>query len=211
MSSLISSRRRRVWLRRLSQFFTTTVIGGVVVVLPMAILYLLVRLVFLSLVPILEPIGQVLGLSAIAQGWFVDLLSLGVVITGFFLLGLMVRTRFGGRFFQEIEEKYLYKLPLYSVLRETIRQFTGNDRAPFSQVVLVDVYSNDTRMIGFVTEEMPNGRIAVFVPTGPNPTNGFIFIVRPEQLEYLDVKPEEAMRTVIGLGVGAGSLTKNTP
>lgn len=205
---LMLSSRKRVWLRRLGQFVTTTVIGGVVVVLPAAILYLLVRLIFLSLVPVLEPVGQLLGLSAFVQGWVIDLLSLGLVILAFFLLGLMVRTQFGANFLHKIEREYLYKLPLYSVLRETIRQFTGNERTPFSQVVLVDVYSNPTRMIGFITEELPTGQYAVFVPTGPNPTNGFIFVVSPEQLEFLAAKPEDAMRAVIGLGVGTSALLK---
>lgn len=208
---LMLSSRKRVWLRRLGQFVTTTVIGGVVVVLPAAILYLLVRLIFLSLVPVLEPVGQLLGLSAFVQGWVVDLLSLGLVILAFFLLGLMVRTQLGANFLHKIEREYLYKLPLYSVLRETIRQFTGNERTPFSQVVLVDVYSNPTRMIGFITEELPTGQYAVFVPTGPNPTNGFIFVVSPEQLEFLAAKPEDAMRAVIGLGVGTSALLKEKP
>lgn len=208
MVSSSSYQRKRVWLRRLRKFVSTAVIGGVVVVLPLAILYLLVRLIFLSLVPLLNPVGEALNLSVYLQAWIVDLLSLGIVISGFFLLGLAVRTQLGGRFFQMIEQQYLYKLPLYSVLRETIRQFTGSDRAPFSQVVLVDVYSNNTRMIGFITEELSDGRYAVFAPTGPNPTNGFIFIVEHGQLEFLSTKPEDAMRVVIGLGVGAKALVK---
>lgn len=197
---------QRTFLQKLSRFIATTVLGGVVVVLPAVILFLLVRLVFLSIVPILQPVGELFELQDYVQKWMVDLLSLALVIIGFFLLGLMVRTRFGRQFFDRIEQQYLYKLPLYSILRETIRQFTGANKTPFSQVVLVNVFAGPAKMLGFVTEELPNNEVAVFVPTGPNPTNGFIFIMPKDKVELVNLKTEDAMRIVIGLGVGMGSV-----
>ena len=107
-----------------------------------------------------------------------------------------------------IEVNWLEKLPFYKVIRDTVQQFTGQKKAPFSEVVLVDVFSNDTRMVGFITEELTETMVTVFVPTGPNPTNGFIFHVNRNQIEYLEVKPEEAMRTIIGVGTGSKVLLK---
>lgn len=201
---------QRTFLQKLTRFIATTVLGGVVVVLPAVILFLLVRLVFRSIVPILEPVGHLFELQDYVQKWMVDILSLALVITGFFLLGLMVRTRFGSRFFDRIEQQYLYKLPLYSILRETIRQFTGSSKTPFSQVVLVDVFNSSTKMLGFITEELANDELAVFVPTGPNPTNGFIFILPRDKVELVNIRTEDAMRIVIGLGVGMGSAIRKS-
>jgi len=203
---MVSENNQRTFLQKLSRFVTTTVLGGVVVVLPAVILFLLVRLVFLTIVPVLQPVGHLFDLQEYVQKWMVDILSLALVITAFFLLGLMVRTRFGSRFFDRIEQQYLYKLPLYSILRETIRQFTGSSKTPFSQVVLVEVFNSPTKMLGFITEELSNGEMAVFVPTGPNPTNGFIFILPRDKVELVNIRTEEAMRIVIGLGVGMGSV-----
>lgn len=201
---------QRTFLQKLTRFIATTVLGGVVVVLPAVILFLLVRLVFRSIVPILEPVGHLFELQDYVQKWMVDMLSLALVITGFFLLGLMVRTRFGSRFFDRIEQQYLYKLPLYSILRETIRQFTGSSKTPFSQVVLVDVFNSSTKMLGFITEELANDELAVFVPTGPNPTNGFIFILPRDKVELVNIRTEDAMRIVIGLGVGMDSAIRKS-
>lgn len=201
---------QRTFLQKLTRFIATTVLGGVVVVLPAVILFLLVRLVFRSIVPILEPVGHLFELQDYVQKWMVDILSLALVITGFFLLGLMVRTRFGSRFFDRIEQQYLYKLPLYSILRETIRQFTGSSKTPFSQVVLVDVFNSSTKMLGFITEELANDELAVFVPTGPNPTNGFIFILPRDKVELVNIRTEDAMRIVIGLGVGMDSAIRKS-
>lgn len=201
---------QRTFLQKLTRFIATTVLGGVVVVLPAVILFLLVRLVFRSIVPILEPVGHLFELQDYVQKWMVDILSLALVITGFFLLGLMVRTRFGSRFFDRIEQQYLYKIPLYSILRETIRQFTGSSKTPFSQVVLVDVFNSSTKMLGFITEELANDELAVFVPTGPNPTNGFIFILPRDKVELVNIRTEDAMRIVIGLGVGMDSAIRKS-
>jgi uncharacterized membrane protein len=75
---------------------------------------------------------------------------------------------------------------------------------------MVDLYSNATRATGFVTDKLENGYLTVFIPTGPNPTNGMIYHVLPEQVEYIDVKVEDAMRTVIGVGAGTNKIWPGT-
>jgi uncharacterized membrane protein len=61
-------------------------------------------------------------------------------------------------------------------------------------------------MTGFITDEIQDNYYTVFVPTGPNPTNGFIFHVPPERIEFLDVKTEEAMRSIIAVGSGSSKF-----
>ncbi|MBK8703879.1 MAG: DUF502 domain-containing protein [Saprospiraceae bacterium] len=132
---------------------------------------------------------------------------MGLVIGLFFVVGLVVQTNLGKRIFAFAEENMLKQLPFYSLVSETVQQLIGAKRMPFSKVVLVDVYSNPTRMTGFVVDEHPDtNMITVFVPTAPNPTNGFIFHVREDQVVYLNVKPEDAIRTVIGVGIGSSLL-----
>jgi len=58
-------------------------------------------------------------------------------------------------------------------------------------------------MLGFVAASHNDELFTLFVPTGPNPTNGFIFIVKKEQIEWIDIKTEEAMRIIIGVGTGS--------
>jgi uncharacterized membrane protein len=66
-------------------------------------------------------------------------------------------------------------------------------------------------MIGFISAETNEGggMYSVFVPTGPNPTNGFIFLMEKEQVTFLDIKSEEAMRMIIGVGTGSEKLLAN--
>jgi len=200
-------KKGKIFIRKLQKFFTTTVIGGVFVLLPLALLFWIVQFFFRTVTKIVEPITKIFNFPPNIDAWVVDLLAFGLVLALFFFIGLFVRTTFGKRFFTFIEDNWLRRLPIYGTLRDAISSFRGRDKAPFKQVVLVDVFGNDTRMTGFITDEQTSvDFVTVFVPTGPNPTNGFIFHVKKEQLEYVDVKPEEAMRTIIGVGVGSGIL-----
>lgn len=202
-------KRLQVFLRRLRRFFLTTVIGGIAVVLPFTILIMLVRFIVNFFSNILAPIRPLFPFSQGVAEWIIDLLSFAIVITAFFMIGLVVQTSFGSRMFTRFEERWLMQLPFYSVLRETVRQFFGSKKTPFSQVVLADVFNNGMLMTGFVTDdELGNGYITIFVPTGPNPTNGFIFHVPEQRVRFVDTRPEDAMRTIIGVGTGSAILFK---
>ncbi len=197
-------------IKRLKHFFLTTILGGVVVILPIALFVILVRFIWNFISNLLSPMRQLINLPDLTATWVIDLISLSIILTVFFFVGLFVRTRFGKSFFKDFEKTWLEPLPFYRLIRDTIQQLFGDQRMPFSQVVLVKVFSSETLMTGFVTAEMDNDFVTVFVPTGPNPTNGFIFHVKRDQLTYIDTKPEDAMRTVIGVGTGSAILFESS-
>lgn len=193
--------------KRIRRFFVTTIVGGLVVILPIALFVVLIRWGLNLVVQIINPIAKILDLPEAWGEWLISLTAFAIVLGGFFLIGLIVQTNLGKQSLSIIENQLLAQLPFYTTLRDTVQQFLGNrDKMPFSQVVSVDVFSNPTRMIGFISEELSDGRITVFVPTGPNPTNGFIFCVHESQITHLDVRPDEAMRVIVGVGTGASSL-----
>ncbi len=192
-------------MRRLKNFIFTTLIGGFIVLLPFTIFVVLAKSLIGFIKNILDPISILVKheIPWETPEYFYDLLAFIIVISIFFSVGLFVKTRFGKNLFDFIEHTYLDKLPLYSSIKKTVQQFTGVKKMPFSEVVLVDAFSNGTKMTGFVTDKNDNGIYTVFVPTAPNPTNGFIFHVKESQIEHTpDVKTEDAMRTIIGVGVG---------
>lgn len=191
-------------MRRIRNFLTTTLIGGLVVILPIAIFIFFVNFLIGFVNNLLQPIAGII--SRIFDDWsgiVAQIISFLVVVLFCFMVGIFIRTRIGNNIFSYIEKQWLLKLPLYGTIKETIKQFFGNEKTPFTKVVLVDIFNNGTRMTGFVTDELPNGKLTIFVPTGPNPTNGFIFHVDEEQVEYLDTNTEDAMRSIIGVGVGS--------
>ena len=42
--------------------------------------------------------------------------------------------------------------------------------------------------------------MSIFLPTTPNPTSGFLVLVPEEDMVYLDIKPEEAIRLIMSGG-----------
>ncbi len=198
--------RQRSFLRRVRNSVVTTIIGGLVVVLPLTLFIFIVRLLFNIMIGLVSPVSNLLGFSESVNKWLINIIVLAAILFLFFLIGLVVRTEMGKRFFQHLEEQWLTPLPFYTVLRETVQHLFSKDKMPFSQVALIDPFGSGVLMTGFVTDELPNGYYTVFVPTAPNPTNGFIFHVKPEQIQFVNVKSEEALRSVISLGIGSRNL-----
>lgn len=198
-------------MKRLRTFLLTTFLGGFFVLLPLAIFVLLIKAIITLVINLLAPLSNLLinELDLPVPDQFISALALAIVTFICFMIGLFIRTQIGRNSFAYIERTYLFRLPLYGIIKETVQQFTGAKKMPFSDVVLVDVFGNGTRMTGFVTDEHPSGNFTVFVPTGPNPTNGFIFHVSADQIERLqEVKTDDAMRTIIGVGVGSSGIMK---
>lgn len=195
------------FFRRIKRFVITTFIGGLVVILPLTLFIFLVQLIVGFTAKLLKPIRAIIPFSESVSSGLLDLLSLSIVLTLFFFVGIVVRTSVGGKMFTRFEQRWLMNLPLYGILRETVRQFLGRKNTPFSQVVLVDAFGSGALMTGFVTDdEVGGGYVTVFVPTAPNPTNGFVFHVKKEKLRYVDTRPEDAMSSIIGVGTGSSSL-----
>ena len=87
----------------------------------------------------------------------------------------------------------------------------------FKQVVLVPFPSSENLAIGLLTRDnLPAvGKLnepltAVFVPTTPNPTSGFLMLFRETDLIYLDMKVEDALKYVISCGVISSPITTLT-
>ncbi len=193
-------------VKRLKRFVVTTVIGGLLVLLPLVIFIVTVSFLFRFLAGLLSPLTEIISKYTQYDEFIVDVISFVAAILFCFLVGLLVRTRIGVNFFGRIENNWLNKLPLYSTIKETVQQFTGAKKMPFSEVVLVRPFSSATLMTGFITERHPGGLYTVFVPTGPNPTNGFIFHVNQDQIQHLDAGTDDAMKSIIGVGVGSAKI-----
>ena len=197
--------KTKSFIQRLKSFVSTTLIGGLTIVLPFTLLIVVIRFLFNLIISIADPIRKIIPVSDGFKGWVFDLVILAGIISIFFAIGLIVKTRMGREIWLYFEKKILYPLPFYVVLRETVQQFFGKDKMFFSKVVSADIFNNGTRMLGFVSASYED-YYTIFVPTGPNPTNGFIFIVKENQIEWVDIKTEEAMRIIIGVGTGSERL-----
>ncbi|MDB2614203.1 DUF502 domain-containing protein [Chlamydiales bacterium] len=98
---------------------------------------------------------------------------------------------------------------LYKTSQDVIKTiFTSNTKS-FKQPVLVPYPNEYTYCLGLITREHIEGLegdqfkdpVAVFIPTTPNPTSGFLLLFEREKVTYLDMSIEGALKYVISCGV----------
>lgn len=193
-------------MSRGQEFLKSTVIGGLLVILPTAILLFVFTWVFGLVQKLISPLTGILREKSVFQGIIADLLVLALVIAICFAVGVIVRTRLGKWTYSKLESQILLKAPGYSLIKQTLAQFLGQKKTPFSSVALCRIYSNETLVTAFVTDEHSDGSYTVFVPTGPNPTSGNIFHLPAANVYPVNVSIEDTMRSIISCGAGSDRL-----
>lgn len=193
-------------MRKFRLFIQTTLLGGLVVVLPLAILFFIGRWIVRVIGSTVGPLTPLLGPGYNQYAPLAHLIVLALILFVCFLIGLAVRTQVGGLIYGLFERRVLKIAPGYSLVKETIVQLLGKDRPPFSTAVLARPFGNDTLVSAFITDSHPDGSHTVFVPTGPNPTSGFIFHLPAEAVFPIDVPLERVMRSIISAGAGSSTL-----
>jgi uncharacterized membrane protein len=120
----------------------------------------------------------------------------------------MLTSNFIGRRITHFVEKVLGKIPIvkaiYNPVRKIISGFSSKTAESFKKAVLIEFPKQGSKSIGFITNNSftvdSNNMISVFVPTTPNPTNGFLVLVKREYVEILDVPVNEALNMVVSMG-----------
>jgi uncharacterized membrane protein len=197
-------------LKRTKNFFKTTLLGGIIVILPAIILFLAFKWLFGVVGHAIAPLSSLVIDSLPTPEQYnpliATLMALLVIILSCFMFGLFVRTRLGLMIYSAFENSLLSRAPGYRMIKETVNQLLGKKTSPFSSVALVRIFENDTKVTAFITDRQEDGTITVFVPTGPNPTSGFIYHLDQQYVHPVKVSVEEAMRSVISCGAGSGAL-----
>jgi uncharacterized membrane protein len=193
-------------MEAIRKFFKTTLIGGLIVVLPIAIFAALVHWLVGLVTGMLQPlVEQLTAQAAQIPPALAYVIVAAAILALCFAIGVAVRTSIGRWFHETIEGRILKRIPGYTLIRETVIQFVGNKKSPFSSVALVRINAADAYMTAFITDEHED-RYTVFVPTGPNPTSGNIYHLPKDFVHPVDVAVEDAMRSIISCGAGSKAL-----
>ncbi len=193
-------------MKRIKAFFKRSLLGGVVVILPVAILLFIFKWIFNLVTGAIQPLTNLVMTKSQIQEILADILVIAVILTACFFVGVFVRTRLGIFIYKTFENRILKVAPGYSLIKETVMQFLGKKKSPFSSVALVQIFGNETLVSAFVTDTHVDGSYTVFVPTGPNPTSGNIYHLKGKYVHQVDVPVEDAMRSIISCGAGSTKL-----
>jgi len=152
------------------------------------------------------------------QGWIESvfgfrLVGLGfvVVVVTIILIGAFTNTYLAKKI-SNVVNNIFNRIPIiksiYFPLKEVV-SLSNPSETSFQKVVLVEFPNKGIHSIGFITNQElkinNEDKVSVFIPTTPNPTNGFLVYVNIEAVEILDMTIEAGIKTVISIG----SLTPN--
>lgn len=200
-------------IHRLQKLFIT----GLLTLLPIWLTWVVVKFVFALLSdtsrPLIGPaLRRVAAANPMAFGWLdaswvQTVIALAATLGVILLSGWMAR-RVVGQTALRAFERLIARVPLASVVYGSARQLldilqTKPDGT--QRVVLVDFPHTEMKSIGFVTrvlKEHGTGRelAAVYVPTTPNPTSGYLEIVPVEKITPTDWTVDQAMSFIISGG-----------
>lgn len=138
-----------------------------------------------------------------------EIIGLGFVITiiSIFVIGLIAK-HFVTQKLIAMFDKLITKIPLvqdiYFGIKEFSNLFTSNEFKQFSEVVTINFPNDYTTSIGFVTKKHlkigDEDKICVFIPTTPNPGNGFLIFVDRASVSTLDISIEKALKSIVSMG-----------
>jgi uncharacterized membrane protein len=187
------------------------IIAGLLVWLPFAATVVIVKLVIDLLdktILLLPPEWHPVALLGFSIPGFGIILALSILL----LTGMLAANLFGRRFV-EIWERILNKIPLVRSIYSSIKQISNTIFDPsgksFRKVVMLQYPKKGLWSIGFLTNDnvgdemsaVDDRLVAVFIPTTPNPTSGFIIMTRNDEITELDMSVEEGFKFIISMGV----------
>lgn len=134
-----------------------------------------------------------------------------VSIALFLTTGFFARYLIGRRIINTLES-ILQRIPgvrgVYKAVQQIRDVFVNRDGAVFQQVVLIQyprpglyaVAFQTSSQRGTVQRATNKDLVAVFMPTTPNPTSGFLLYVDPAEVTPLSMNVEEAMKLIVSGG-----------
>ncbi len=197
--------------------FKRNFISGLLTLIPLGITWLLLDFIFRQLTKMGKPLVRALytdiredapGLAKLlAKPWFDDLLAAVLVVLAIYALGWLTN-RVVGRQILKAFEAIVERLPIVKSVYGSVKKLISvlqTKPDSVERLVLIDFPHARMKAIGLVTRTLVDEKTgrelaAVYVPTTPNPTNGYVELVPVEELVSTDWTMDEAMNFVISGG-----------
>ncbi|WP_069472476.1 DUF502 domain-containing protein [Candidatus Marithrix sp. Canyon 246] len=191
-------------------------ITGVFTVIPILVTWVIFQFLFNLLSQIGTPAIKILAdifpslADWITNPWFLSIIGVLFTLVVLYLLGLIATFVIGKRIIEAFD--YLInKLPVVKVIYGSIKKLvvTLQQKPTEAQrVVLIEFPSPAMKTVGLVTQvftdhDTGEKLAAVYVPTTPNPTSGYLEIIPLDKLISTNWSLDEAMTFIMSGGAVA--------
>lgn len=193
-------------------------VAGVITLLPLAVTLWVLQAVFNALVGIFHGpfrwVALAMGLPA-PPYWAVVVLSVIGLLVLLTLAGMLMGNYLGRKLLQWLDEFMLHVPFLKGVYRATKQLMTAIQQGKanggsFREVVVVEWPMPGSFTLGLVARSdcrwaMSEGAtmLAVYIPTAPNPTSGYVIMVDRAKVHPTDLTPDQVLTWAVSAGVVA--------
>ena len=141
--------------------------------------------------------------------WIVSIIAVLLTIFVLYAVGLFAANIIGRRLI-DLMENLLDRVPLvktvYRSTKQILTTFSGDQAQNFQRVALIPFPQERMRCVGFITnvfhDSLTGEELAsVFIPTTPNPTTGYLQILRRKDLIEVNWSVEDAVRVIMSGGI----------
>ncbi|MDD5040682.1 MAG: DUF502 domain-containing protein [Patescibacteria group bacterium] len=191
--------------------FKLYVFRGLLALIPIGLTIFTIRIIYVFIDKrVMEAVDQYIGRRIPGLG-----LLLFIVVLYF--VGMITSNVLGKRIIS-VFDRVMSKIPLAKTAYQVGKQISDTLALPekqiFKKAVLVDYFQPNAWVIGFVTGEITDEKtgstlLKIFIPTVPNPTSGFLVILKESQTKNPNWTVEEAMKMVISGGIIGPDRIKN--
>ena len=194
-------------MKSLLKSVKTLLLGGILFFIPLIILILILEKAFKLANVLLGPIVSFLeGKSLFGLGLEI-IISIAVIVFVILLGGIISRMAIARYSINRIENAVLSKVPGYNIIKSIIDNIGMIEKEEDSlKVVIAEV--DDGWKFGFLSEELDDGKSAVFLPDAPNPWSGSLVYLAPEQITRTDIPITSVMKYLRTLGKGSNEWLK---
>ena len=195
-------------MNKFFSFFRRYLIAGLIFWLPLLVTFIILRFIIsmmdnaVALLPHQYQPEQLFDLHIPGLGVVFALIIV-------FTTGLLL-TNFLGQNLIKLWDIMLSRIPfvrsIYSAVKQMMDALLSTGGNSFKKVLLIEFPRPGMWSFAFQTHERPSlpvkeELIAVFIPTTPNPTAGFLVMLPKKEVIELDMSVEEALKTIVSLGV----------
>jgi len=141
--------------------------------------------------------------------WGISVFSVLLTIALLYFIGLFMANVIGQRLMYLIDviaNRLPFVKTIYGTLKQILALFGGDQTKGFQRVALVPFPNQITRSVGFITNTMRDAATgdelcAVFIATTPNPTTGFVFILKRSDITEVSWSVEDAVKIIMSGGI----------
>lgn len=179
---------------------------GLFILIPLIVTIYIVYAIISFFEPLVGPLVKNVFLRLTGHEIYIPGMGFFLFIIITYVTGVLASNYFGKTALSR-GEKLLKRIPfvktIYGSVKDMTDAFSSDKVKSFKEVVLVEFPFPGRYTIGFVTKRIEiEGKpfCAVFIPPTPIPTAGFLVMVREEELKFLDISIDTALKYIISLG-----------